>query len=260
MKKKLLWLLLVLQVIFFLPWGLGQAAGIPPKPARDIYVVDEAGVLSSRTKQIILAYSSALAKRTKTQVVVLTVPTLDGESIEDYGLSVLREWGIGDKKENNGVLLLVATKDRKSRIEVGYGLEGVLPDGLTGRIQDQYMLPSFRKGNYDEGIPERLFRRPPDRGERLWPECQGPSRRRNEPAPAPGTIGRSAFFDAAYPFWGYCAALFGGPPALWRCHLPNLALPFLLSRRWPRRWLWRGRRLRWRQFWRRLRWGRRFQS
>ena len=152
MKKKLLWLLLVLQVIFFLPWGLGQAAGIPPKPARDIYVVDEAGVLSSRTKQIILAYSSALAKRTKTQVVVLTVPTLDGESIEDYGLSVLREWGIGDKKENNGVLLLVATKDRKSRIEVGYGLEGVLPDGLTGRIQDQYMLPSFRKGNYDEGI------------------------------------------------------------------------------------------------------------
>ena len=162
MKKKLLWLLLVLQGIFFLPWGLGQ---------------------------IILAYSSALAKRTKTQVVVLTVPTLDGESIEDYGLSVLREWGIGDKKENNGVLLLVATKDRKSRIEVGYGLEGVLPDGLTGRIQDQYMLP-----------------------------------------------------------------------ALWRCHLPNLALPFLLSRRWPRRWLWRGRRLRWRQFWRRLRWGRRFQS
>ena len=99
MKKKLLWLLLVLQVIFFLPWGLGQAAGIPPKPARDIYVVDEAGVLSSRTKQIILAYSSALAKRTKTQVVVLTVPTLDGESIEDYGLSVLREWGIGDKKK-----------------------------------------------------------------------------------------------------------------------------------------------------------------
>lgn len=84
---------------FFLPWGLGQAAGIPPKPARDIYVVDEAGVLSSRTKQIILAYSSALAKRTKTQVVVLTVPTLDGESIEDYGLSVLREWGIGDKKK-----------------------------------------------------------------------------------------------------------------------------------------------------------------
>ena len=152
MKKKLLWLLLVLQVIFFLPWGLGQAAGIPPKPARDIYVVDEAGVLSSRTKQIILAYSSALAKRTKTQVVVLTVPTLDGESIEDYGLSVLRKWCIGDKKENNGVLLLVATKDRKSRIEVGYGLEGVLPDGLTGRIQDQYMLPSFRKGNYDEGI------------------------------------------------------------------------------------------------------------
>lgn len=152
MKKKLLWLLLALQVIFFLPWSTVQAAGIPPKPAQDIYVVDRAGVLSQKTKKIILTYSTALAQRTKAQVVVLTVPTLDGESVEDYGLSVLREWGIGNKKENNGVLLLVATKDRKSRIEVGYGLEGILPDGLTGRIQDQYMLPLFRKGDYDQGI------------------------------------------------------------------------------------------------------------
>lgn len=102
---------------FFPALGFGAAAGIPPKPARDIYVVDEAGVLSSRTKQIILAYSSALAKRTKTQVVVLTVPTLDGESIEDYGLSVLREWGIGDKKENNGVLLLVAPRTERAALK-----------------------------------------------------------------------------------------------------------------------------------------------
>lgn len=259
MKKKLLWLLLVLQVIFFLPWGLGQAAGIPPKPARDIYVVDEAGVLSSRTKQIILAYSSALAKRTKTQVVVLTVPTLDGESIEDYGLSVLREWGIGDKKENNGVLLLVATKDRKSRIEVGYGLEGVLPDGLTGRIQDQYMLPSFRKGNYDEGILNGY-------SAVLQTVAKGyglsvkdlPVEGTSQPQPQEQSEGLP--FLTRLILLGVLCCSFGGPPALWRCHLPNLALPFLLSRRWPRRWLWRGRRLRWRQFWRRLRWGRRFQS
>jgi len=74
MKKKLLWLLLALQVIFFLPWSTVQAAGIPPKPAQDIYVVDRAGVLSQKTKKIILTYSTALAKRTKAQVVVLTDP------------------------------------------------------------------------------------------------------------------------------------------------------------------------------------------
>jgi uncharacterized membrane protein YgcG len=83
---------------------------------------------------------------------VLTVPSLKGQSLEDYSLTVLRQWGIGDQEKNNGVLLLVAVQDRKSRIEVGYGLEGALPDGLTGRIQDQYMLPYFRSNDYDKGI------------------------------------------------------------------------------------------------------------
>ena len=65
---------------------------------------------------------------------------------------MLRQWGIGSKEQNNGALIVVAVKDRRSRIEVGYGLEGSLPDGLTGRIQDQYMIPYFKDGNYSKGI------------------------------------------------------------------------------------------------------------
>ena len=65
---------------------------------------------------------------------------------------MLRGWGIGSRDKNNGVLIVVATQDRQSRIEVGYGLEGALPDGLTGRLQDDTMLPYFKQGQYDKGI------------------------------------------------------------------------------------------------------------
>ncbi|MCH3913865.1 MAG: TPM domain-containing protein [Acidaminococcaceae bacterium] len=152
MKKYLILLTAILQLCFFLPVKAFSAPKIPAKPTTSIYVQDKAKVLSASTKNTINAYSAALAAKTKSQIVVVTVPTLDGEALEDYSLSIVRNWGIGDKEKNNGVLLLIAVKDRKSRIEVGYGLEGALPDGLTGRIQDQYMLPYFRKGDYDKGI------------------------------------------------------------------------------------------------------------
>lgn len=90
--------------------------------------------------------------KTTAQVAVVTVKTLDGQPIDEYGLTLLRQWGLGNKEKNNGALILVAVDDRQSRIEVGYGLEGVLPDGLTGRIQDQQMLPYFKQGQYEKGI------------------------------------------------------------------------------------------------------------
>ncbi len=152
MKNLLALLLLTLQLIF--SWNpLAQAqTAIPPKPTTNIYVQDYAKVLSSQTKATINAYSSAIADKTKAQIVVVTIPTLDGAALENFSLNIMRQWGIGDKEKNNGVLLLVAVQDRQSRIEVGYGLEGALPDGLTGRIQDQVMLPLFKKGDYDKGI------------------------------------------------------------------------------------------------------------
>lgn len=151
MKKILLWLLLLCQLVFSPLTALAEPQ-IPPRPTTSIYVQDRAGVLSASTRNTINAYGSALQQKTKAQIVVLTVPALGDATPEEYGLAVLRGWGIGDKNLNNGVLLLVAVNDRKSRIEVGYGLEGALPDGLTGRIQDQYMLPYFKNGNYDKGI------------------------------------------------------------------------------------------------------------
>lgn len=153
MIKHVLLLLVVLLQTFYAAAGL-EAAEIPPKPqaGTNIYVQDYADVISPASEKIIYSLGRELDAKTTAQVAVLTVPTLDGEPIESYALNVLRSWGIGSKDKNNGVLIVVATQDRQSRIEVGYGLEGALPDGLTGRIQDQAMLPFFREGQYDKGI------------------------------------------------------------------------------------------------------------
>lgn len=153
MIKHFLLLLLVLTQTLYAAAGL-EAAEIPPKPQADsnIYVQDYADVISPASEKIIYSIGRELDSKTTAQVVVLTVPTLDGEPIESYALKVLRGWGIGSRDKNNGVLIVVATQDRQSRIEVGYGLEGALPDGLTGRLQDDTMLPYFKQGQYDKGI------------------------------------------------------------------------------------------------------------
>ncbi len=152
MKRFLIFLILLLQT-FFAAAAFAEPA-IPQKPTASggIYVQDYANVISQTDKQKILSIGQELDNKTTAQIAVVTVKTLDGYPIEEYALTVLRQWGIGSKAKNNGVLMLIATDDRASRIEVGYGLEGTLPDGLTGRIQDQYMLPYFKKGSYSTGI------------------------------------------------------------------------------------------------------------
>lgn len=150
MKKWLSWLIVVFYLaISAAAWAQPQ---IPPAPVSSIYVQDYAGVLSGDTKARINNLGSQVAAKTKAQVVVVTVKSLEGAPIDEYALGILRQWGIGDKTLNNGVLLLVAVNDRKSRIEVGYGLEGALPDAKTGEIQDDYMIPHFQKGDYNTGI------------------------------------------------------------------------------------------------------------
>lgn len=150
MKKWLAWL--VLGLCLAVGAGAWAQPKIPPAPSSSIYVQDYAGVLSGDTKARINSISGSIAAKTKAQVVVVTIKTLEDTPIEDYGLALMRQWGIGDKNLNNGVLLLVAVGDRQSRIETGYGLEGALPDAKTGRIQDEYMIPYFQKGDYDKGI------------------------------------------------------------------------------------------------------------
>ncbi|MBP2646225.1 MAG: hypothetical protein H6Q75_1665 [Firmicutes bacterium] len=125
---------------------------IPPPPTSSIYVQDYAGVIDAETKSRINNVGSQLDAKTRAQVVVVTVNSTEDLPIEDYALEILRKWGVGDKKLNNGVVIVVAVADHKSRIEVGYGLEGRLPDAKTGRIQDEYMLSYFQKGAYSQGI------------------------------------------------------------------------------------------------------------
>lgn len=122
------------------------------KPTNDFYVNDYAGVLSSETEAYIIQANVDLEQKTGAQIVIVTVNSLEGYSIEEYATELFRNFGIGDKNKNNGVLLLCSTGDRMFRIEVGYGLEGRLTDGKTGRIQDEYIIPYLKNDNYDEGI------------------------------------------------------------------------------------------------------------
>ena len=116
------------------------------------YVNDLAGVLDAETAGKLNGVLTELDAKAKAQVAVLTVKSLGGADLETYATETYKKWGIGNKQTNRGVLLLVAVEDHKARIEVGYGLEGILPDGLTGAIQDKYIIPYFRNGDYSEGI------------------------------------------------------------------------------------------------------------
>ena len=115
-------------------------------------VVDDARLLSPETVKALDAKLAEFERTDSTQVVVLTIPSLAGETLEEYSVKVAQAWGIGQKGKDNGVLLLVSKGDRKVRIEVGYGLEGRLTDALSGRIIDYAILPAFKAGRFDAGV------------------------------------------------------------------------------------------------------------
>ena len=123
----------------------------PPDMPRD-YVVDLAGIMRSDLKGELNSALQMLEQKTTAQVLVLTVQTLDNQSIDEFALNTKEKWKLGQKGKDNGVLIVVAVTDRKYRIEVGYGLEGVLPDSLVGSIGREYFVPYFRKGDYSTGI------------------------------------------------------------------------------------------------------------
>jgi uncharacterized protein len=116
------------------------------------YVNDNANILSAGSRNAITAMLKNFDLRTGNEVVVLTIPSLEGDPLEDFSIRVAEQWKIGKKKKDNGVIFLVAQKDRKVRIEVGYGLEGVLTDAQCSRIIRNVIVPHFRKGDYAGGI------------------------------------------------------------------------------------------------------------
>jgi uncharacterized protein len=132
-------------------YGLSGAAA-PKFPALTGRVVDDAGLISPAARERLSDMLAQHEKQTTNQVVVVTLPSLQGYPIEDFGYQLGRQWGIGQKGKDNGVLLLVAPKERKVRIEVGYGLEGVLTDALSHDIIQTRILPAFRSGDYEQGI------------------------------------------------------------------------------------------------------------
>jgi len=122
-------------------------------PAHEgIWVHDEAGVLSPQVKAQLEAILKAHRDSTSTQIAVYLIPSLDGDDIDSYAMRVAEEWKLGQDKKDNGVLFLVAMQEKQMRIEVGYGLEGVLTDAMSSRINRNEVAPNFRQGNYEAGI------------------------------------------------------------------------------------------------------------
>ncbi|MDR0253704.1 MAG: TPM domain-containing protein, partial [Brucellaceae bacterium] len=140
-------MLLAVVLLAFANLAYAQSTDKPAIALTD-RVVDAAGVLSFTQQRELIAKLSAYEKESSDQIVVATVPSLNGMDIETYANRLYRAWAIGQKSENNGILLLVAPNERKVRIEVGYGLEGTVTDALSAIIIQNAIIPEFRNGDY----------------------------------------------------------------------------------------------------------------
>ena len=141
-------------------WGQGSAAESDQyraslKPLGPIS--DWAELLTPEQEAELNTRIEALKATNGAELAVVTIQSLQGGEIDDFSSKLFAQWGIGQKGKDNGVLLLTAVDDRKVRIEVGYGMEGVLPDAKTGRIQDETIVPRFKEGNYGQGILDGSF-------------------------------------------------------------------------------------------------------
>jgi uncharacterized protein len=145
MKKYLHFLILFFII---LPTGV-QALDVPPLQG---YVNDYAGMISPGAKERLEGELKAFEQSDSTQLVILTIPSLQGETIDGFGIKVAEAWKIGQKNKDNGIILLIAKQEHKIRIEVGRGLEGRLTDLLAGRIVDLVIAPRFKRGDFDGGF------------------------------------------------------------------------------------------------------------
>jgi uncharacterized protein len=140
-----------LCLIMLVPPGLALAAAVViPSPAGP--VTDLVGVLDQDSRRHLTQLIQEVRERTTAEIAVLIVPSTEPDPIEDYSIAVFDRWKIGQQGKENGLLFLVAVKDRRMRITTGYGLEGILPDGKVGEIRDREITPFFRAGRYAEGI------------------------------------------------------------------------------------------------------------
>jgi len=141
----------VVCALVCLLWAVSSMAA-PQFPQLTGRVMDLAGMLSAQTEQQVARLSEAHEHATGNQVVIVTLPDLQGYSVEEFGYQLGRAWGIGQQGKDNGVLLLIAEAERKIRIEVGYGLEGALTDAVSSNIIYAVITPRFKRAQFDQGV------------------------------------------------------------------------------------------------------------
>lgn len=149
MKRKIL---LSLIILILLVNGLSFAQVSLPEPSSSFYVYDEANIIDREAEEYIIKTNEELYKKTGSQIVVATVNSLEGMDIREYALRLFEKWEIGSKEYDNGLLMLIVPEKREIWIEVGYGLEGPLPDSKVGNIIENSIIPYFKENNYSDGI------------------------------------------------------------------------------------------------------------
>lgn len=165
MKRKLCMSIALAILILILSFCFLSFADvkIPPKPSENSYVFDYANIIDHADEEKMKAVASKIEEKSKAEIVVVTVESLGSYTIEEFANTLFNSWGIGDKKLNNGVLILVNKENLLSgrkgriRIEVGYGLEGAITDGKAGRILDTYAIPAFENKEYSKGIKDTFL-------------------------------------------------------------------------------------------------------
>lgn len=148
MKKFLLIILLFFSTLL----AFAQEVRVVPKPQPTYIVYDGAEVLDAQQEKLLNDQLVSLDNTSSNQIAIATIKSLNGGNIEEVANATFRDWKIGNAKTNNGVLILVVTEDRKVRIEVGYGLEGAIPDGVAGSIIRNDMKPYFANNDYYHGL------------------------------------------------------------------------------------------------------------
>jgi uncharacterized protein len=141
--------LLAFLLLFFPLAAVGEEASIPTPQG---FVSDFANIIDPSTSRTLTNIIKELKEKTGAEIAIVTVETTQPLTAFDYAMKITETWKPGTKGKDNGIVFLVAIKDRKVRIATGYGIEGALPDGKVGAIQDQYIVPQFKQGNYSQGI------------------------------------------------------------------------------------------------------------
>jgi len=167
------------------------------------HVNDFAQLLNAAERAAMEERLVQLQQKTGAEMAVVTLPSLEGGQIDDFAHKLFQQWGVGKKGKDNGLLLLVAVQDRKARIEVGYGLEPILPDALAGRVLDEQLFPAFKQQRYAEGLDQAMQRVAGivERGEPAPPDA-------GKGGPGPTTVGEQigmVLFLAVFVTIGFAA-------------------------------------------------------